>query len=135
MSGYVCYTLCSANGRCTYVGITNCLARRLRQHNGELSGGAKYTASRGPWTVACVVSGFRTKIEALQFEWALHHARLKEKQWGLAGRWKKLVLVCSRDRWTRSSPPACDVALTITLYVEAELSPLPGHVVVVKNKE
>ena len=31
-----------------YTGVTNDLARRLRQHNGQLAGGARYTASRRP---------------------------------------------------------------------------------------
>lgn len=31
-----------------YCGITNNLQKRLRQHNGELKGGAKYTRAKGP---------------------------------------------------------------------------------------
>ncbi|EEZ79597.1 MAG: GIY-YIG nuclease family protein [Candidatus Thioglobus sp.] len=31
-----------------YCGITNHLDRRIRQHNGELKGGAKYTRANGP---------------------------------------------------------------------------------------
>jgi putative endonuclease len=31
-----------------YCGITNCLDKRLRQHNGELKGGARYTQARRP---------------------------------------------------------------------------------------
>jgi structure-specific endonuclease subunit SLX1 len=47
MSTYVCYLLRlakadSAAAR-TYVGITNNLTRRLRQHNGEIKGGALST--------------------------------------------------------------------------------------------
>jgi putative endonuclease len=37
-----------------YTGITQDLLRRVQQHNGELPGGAKYTASRRP--VALVFS-------------------------------------------------------------------------------
>lgn len=31
-----------------YIGMTTDLAQRLKQHNGELSGGAKYTHTRRP---------------------------------------------------------------------------------------
>ncbi|WP_173269395.1 GIY-YIG nuclease family protein [Thiosulfatimonas sediminis] len=31
-----------------YCGVTNNLSRRLRQHNGELKGGARYTQMRRP---------------------------------------------------------------------------------------
>ena len=52
----------------TYVGMTNNLERRLRQHNGHLSGGAR--ATRGlTWERACHVRGFQTKVDALKFEW------------------------------------------------------------------
>jgi predicted GIY-YIG superfamily endonuclease len=51
------------------------MARRLRQHNGELSGGAWYTAQRGPgWRVRHVVSGFRGKAEATSFERRIQYA-------------------------------------------------------------
>lgn len=46
--------------------------RRLRQHNGEIKGGARYTVSRSghhKWTRVCCVGGFPDKIAALQFEW------------------------------------------------------------------
>jgi predicted GIY-YIG superfamily endonuclease len=45
---YVVYILKNTNNNKTYVGITNNIIRRLRQHNGELVGGAKYTkANKG----------------------------------------------------------------------------------------
>lgn len=34
-----------------YTGITTDVERRVRQHNGELSGGGKYTKKGRPWKV------------------------------------------------------------------------------------
>lgn len=57
----------------TYCGSTNNLAKRLRQHNGELVGGAVATKTDRPWTLAALVTGFGTGPEAksacLRFEW------------------------------------------------------------------
>ena len=60
----------SFNQNCTYIGATNNLKQRIRKHNGEIKGGAKYTTKKGKgWEYACYVSGFKN-IDALQFEWA-----------------------------------------------------------------
>lgn len=51
-SNYVVYVLVNTVHNKTYIGITNNTTRRLRQHNGELVGGAKYTTSnksKGSW--------------------------------------------------------------------------------------
>ncbi len=40
---YNVYLLKNTHNNRTYLGITNNLKRRLRQHNNELKGGAKYT--------------------------------------------------------------------------------------------
>ena len=57
----------------TYVGATVDVNRRLRQHNREITGGAKATkrmVDKGhTWTRVCYVSGFPTWQAALQFEW------------------------------------------------------------------
>jgi structure-specific endonuclease subunit SLX1 len=54
----------------TYVGATIDVDRRLRQHNGELSGGAKATSTiPGGWYRVCYVKGFADNHEALRFEW------------------------------------------------------------------
>ncbi len=72
------YLLVSLDGRRTYVGATSDPDRRLQQHNGEKSGGAKSTAG-GVWRRATLVSGFADKIEALQFEWRWKHLTEKFK--------------------------------------------------------
>lgn len=54
----------------TYVGATIDVDRRLKQHNGELSGGAKATSTvPGGWYRVCYVKGFADNHEALRFEW------------------------------------------------------------------
>ena len=69
------YLLVSLDGRRTYVGATNDPDRRLQQHNGEKSGGAKSTAG-GAWRRGALVTGFVDKVEALKFEWRWKHLTL-----------------------------------------------------------
>jgi predicted GIY-YIG superfamily endonuclease len=52
----------------TYTGCTNNLRRRLRQHNGEISGGARSTRGQR-WYVHASVHGFASAREALRFEY------------------------------------------------------------------
>lgn len=65
---------CCVTGR-TYKGCTNNMERRLRQHNGELSGGAKYTSRYGPWRVVMVLGPIACKRKALSIEWHWKHPR------------------------------------------------------------
>jgi len=58
----------STDGRRTYVGATVNPDRRLRQHNGEISGGARATKGRA-WKRQFLVGGFVDECEALRFEW------------------------------------------------------------------
>lgn len=66
------YLLLSTKGS-TYVGATVNLNRRLRQHNGEIKGGAKRTTMKvnqgEEWNRFCYVGGFPDWQSALQFEW------------------------------------------------------------------
>jgi predicted GIY-YIG superfamily endonuclease len=111
MTDYLCYILASSDHKKTYVGITNNLHRRLRQHNGEICGGAKSTKHARPWSVATTITGFRSRSEALMFEWAMHHTRGKG---GVTGRMAKLRRVMTLTKWTSRSPPAADVPLVVT---------------------
>ena len=45
MDNWVCYII--ENRGYTYVGVSNNAVKRLRAHNGEIKGGAKYTTSKG----------------------------------------------------------------------------------------
>ena len=72
-NNFFVYLLESTNHN-TYVGATVNLDHRLRQHNGEIKGGAVATTRKvkkgETWTRVCHVEGFPTWSEALKFEWA-----------------------------------------------------------------
>ena len=104
MEKWVCYII--ENKGYTYVGVSNNAEKRLRAHNGEIAGGAKYTTSKGSgWRHICIVSGFPTKIESLQFEWALKHIQPRNAG-GIVNRIKKLVKLLNKKQWTSKSPLA-----------------------------
>lgn len=61
-----------------YTGVTTDLARRLRQHNGEIVGGAGYTRGRRPvdlvWSEAC-----SDRSDAQRREYAVRRSPRAEK--------------------------------------------------------
>jgi predicted GIY-YIG superfamily endonuclease len=62
---YVIYLLINTINNYTYIGITNNTDRRLRQHNGVLVGGAKYTHSQkgeGEWKFYGWIKGIGENI-------------------------------------------------------------------------
>ena len=66
------------NGPCTYAGVSPDPVRRLRQHNGEIKGGAKYTRSRRPvvllWSDFC-----KSRSDACKREIKFKKLKRKEK--------------------------------------------------------
>lgn len=66
MSKIIVYILECSDGT-YYIGRTNNLENRLRKHNGEIAGGAKYTRSRRPvnvvYTEFCDTMGDALKRE------------------------------------------------------------------------
>lgn len=90
----------------SYVGMTNNFLNRWQQHNGMLSGGAKYTKKGCNWYPICIVDGFKNKSEAMQCEWKLKSKRskLSRKFKGPKGRVEYLNLLLKDKRWTTNSP-------------------------------
>ncbi len=124
---YYCYIIRSTNpnfSNSTYNGSTNNLVRRLRQHNGEIVGGAKATKGKGPWIYMAIWEGFSSKIEALSCEWRIKHptnTRKRPSQYnGVKGRIKSLNLLTGLDCWTGKSTGMI-TGIQYNLYIDKEL--------------
>ena len=72
-NNFTVYVLQSkVNKKKVYVGTTSRMPEvRLREHNGETSGGAGPTKKHRPWELAFTVTGFPTEHAALTFEYGL----------------------------------------------------------------
>lgn len=87
---YYCYII--TNGNLTYNGYTVDLKKRLRQHNGELVGGAKSTANKGTWKYLLVMTSeiWNTISDAMKCEWLIRYPTRKKprpsKYKGIIGR-------------------------------------------------
>lgn len=91
---HYCYLLVSEeNNRLTYIGYTTNLDKRLKQHNGELVGGAKATRKAKDWHIHAYVS-FESKQEAMSFEWLWKHEKRNGKWYrtkpGIENKMKRL---------------------------------------------
>ena len=62
-----------------YVGCTTDVSRRLRQHNGEIRGGGKYTSKHRPWKLMCTYGTYANRSEAMKAELALKKKRGKAR--------------------------------------------------------
>ena len=103
---YIVYLLTNTCNNRTYLGVTNNSTRRLRQHNGEIKGGAKCTSRRGPWTPYCIITGFQDNIEALQTEWRIKRVEGRKrarKYGGPKGRIKGLNRILQMEQFTTKS--------------------------------
>jgi predicted GIY-YIG superfamily endonuclease len=115
---WACYFLKSLKNNCnrTYIGSTNSTIRRYRQHNREISGGAKSTLTIFPIEMFCIITGFINHKITLQCEWLLKHPenkkKINKKYIGINGKinsinyllsksekWKKLTSNCNLTLW------------------------------------
>jgi predicted GIY-YIG superfamily endonuclease len=106
-----CYLLYTEENQ-TYVGATVDIDRRLRQHNGEIKGGARRTGmmvGRGLlWKRACYVEGIPEWRSALQIEWRwkqLSRTHYKHVRHPMHRRLYALKKLLSLDKPTANSIP------------------------------
>ena len=110
MKQYFVYLLESTN-HTTYIGATVDLDHRLRQHNGEIKGGAVATTRKVKkgeiWKRVCHIEGFPTWSECLKFEWAwkFYSRKLSKKLFPLDRRKKALETLLSLEKPTSKAIP------------------------------
>lgn len=134
---HYCYILKNSVNNKTYNGYTVNPAKRLRQHNGEIKGGAKATSTVKGWYIIALLSGFPNDVNALQCEWRIKHPTNSRKRLakhcGPEGRIKGLNEVLKLDRWTSNSTVdnrSFDITVKILDQYRCLLSDLPDNVFV-----
>ena len=77
--------------------MTNNPKKRLRQHNGEIVGGAYKTLYKRPYEMMCIIEGFPDRHTALSYEWHFQHPtmnkKLRYKYYGIKGRIESVKLI------------------------------------------
>jgi predicted GIY-YIG superfamily endonuclease len=116
------YWLEEVNGTRTYIGATKDVHRRLLQHNGALSGGAKATSGRC-WKRICHVSGFPYERAALQFEWAWKYVSKKQSGNPFSRRLKALLELLGCDQPTSNATDYLDYVKNLQVVWEDDRDP------------
>jgi structure-specific endonuclease subunit SLX1 len=111
----------SASGQKTYVGATVNLEHRLRQHNGEIKGGAHATSGQ-QWERVCHVEGFPDWPAALQFEWRFKQLtrKLPARMDPLERRIQALQQLLSLERSTTKAIPFAEWPSPPVVVIESE---------------
>lgn len=123
MSSWVCYCLAREDSGSTYVGATIDMSNRIRQHNCEIKGGAKYTSTAvkngHTWGLVCTVGRFPDMQTALQFEWMWKHIARKKylKLDPIMRRIRALIDLINSERSSSKSRPYSEYEpLKIVVY-------------------
>ena len=95
------YCYCITDGSRTYIGATKYIQRRIRQHNREITGGARSTRrSAGKWNYFIVCTGFSSWKDCLSFEWHWKHvSRYRRGENPHSRRMRDLKCLQRQDRW------------------------------------
>lgn len=117
---WYCYCLHSRT-KSTYIGSTIDPDRRLRQHNRELSGGAKATGRSDGWKRVCCVTGFPDERSALQFEWKWKRVSRGKQGTPIEKRLQALEEMLNSEQTTSTSQPFSTYGHPLCLYLEDEV--------------
>ena len=77
----------------------------IRQHNGEIAGGARATSSGRPWRCVALVRNLPSWSDALKLEWRLKRQRQRHRRSVPRCRCQALCCALGMERWTRSATP------------------------------
>ena len=109
---FLCYILHNICCNKVYTGQTNNWSRRIRQHNGEIKGGARYTTrnGKGCWRPMFHILGFQLLKHALQFEYSLKKRGPRVR--GPSGRVRKLEYVLAKCSYPPNIKVHCFISKT-----------------------
>ena len=110
-----------------YIGYTNNLHRRIRQHNKEITGGAKATKGYKWWYIG-IITNFRDKIEGLQIEWRLKYST---KQKNIINRLNSFFNYI--DKNYSASPNNSKMLIKPILYINKNCLPNDKELIKPKN--
>lgn len=109
----------------SYCGMTNNFFNRWLQHNGIISGGARYTKKKNNWYPICIIDGFKNKSEAMQCEWKIKNKIYKSSSGNkfklhlnALNKIKYLNTILKENKWTSNSPEITSQNLKI--YIDKE---------------
>ncbi len=77
------YVIQSSASGFFYVGCTTDPIRRIKQHNGLLAGGGKYTAKHRPWQPRALFGVYEGRSDAQKAEYTLKRSKrgIRRAQW------------------------------------------------------
>ena len=123
---FYCYLLYTNDTSKTYVGATTDPDRRLRQHNKEISGGAKVTGisvQQGlTWQRACYITGIPEWRSALQIEWRWKQLsrKMSSKMFPLERRMQALKELLALEKSTALAVPFIEWPSPPEVHLETE---------------
>lgn len=132
VNNYYCYILHNTfepDKNKTYNGYTINPIKRLRQHNQEIKGGAKYTAKWGnkSWKIYVVIKGFPDVHNAMQCEWKIKHPNNKHKRPKKYTTPEGMVMglneILHHDKWTQNTQ-ICTSQLNLEIWILSTYSNL-----------